>query len=129
MTRKQVQPIMAPLPSFHFPTAETQFPFANSGVDSFGPFYIKDSKGVMEKLYGLIFTCMVTRAAHLETWPDKNIYNSQWLRTFCSRRRQPQLLYSDNGKAFVGASEELKKTVKALDIDRIYKTLAVANTT
>ena len=39
------------------------------------------------------------------------------------------LLYSDNGKTFVGASEELKKTVKALYNDRICKALAVANTT
>ena len=35
---KNIQPIMAPLPSFRFPKAETQFPFANSGVDFFGPF-------------------------------------------------------------------------------------------
>ena len=121
---------MAPLPSFRFPTTKTQFPFANSGVDFFGPFYIEDSKGILEKHYGLIFTCMVTRAVHLETCPDLNtdtFLNA--FRRFCSRRCQPQLLYSDNGKTFVGASEELKKTVKALDNDRIYKTLAVANTT
>ena len=120
---------MAPLLSFRFPTAKTQFPFANSGVDFFGIFYIKDSKGILEKHYGLIFTCMVTRAVHLETCPDLNtdtFLNA--FRRFCSRRCQPQLLYSDNGKTFVGASEELKKTVKALDNDRIYKALAVANT-
>ena len=127
---KNIQPIMAPLPSFRFPTTKTQFPFANSGVDSFGSFYIEDSKGVLKKHYGLIFTCMVTRAVHLETCPDLNtdtFLNA--FRRFCSRRCQPQLLYSDNGKTFVGASKELKKTVKALDNDRIYKALAVANTT
>ena len=73
---------------------------------------------------------MVTQAVHLETCPDLNtdtFLNA--FRRFCSRRCQPQLLYSDNGKTFVGASEELKKTVKALDNDRIYKALAVANTT
>ena len=73
---------------------------------------------------------MVDRAVHLETCPDLNtdtFLNA--FRRFCSRRCQPQLLYSDNGKTFVGASEELKKTVKALDNDRIYKALAVANTT
>ena len=55
---KNIQPIMAPLPSFRFPTAKTQFPFANSGVNFFGRFYIEDSKGIIEKHYGLIFTCM-----------------------------------------------------------------------
>ena len=127
---KNIQPIMAPLPSFRFPTAKTQFLFANSGVDFFGPFYIEGSKGIIEKHYGLIFLCMVTRAVHLETCPDLNT-NTFFIgfRRFCSRRCRPQILYSDNGKTLVGATEELKKTVKALDNDRIYKALAVANTT
>ena len=127
---KNIQPIMAPLPSFRFPTAETQFPFANYDVDFFGPFYLEDFRGIIENLYGLIFTCMVTRAVHLVTCLDLNrdtFLNA--FRRFCSRRCQPQLLYSVNCKTFVGASEELKKTVKALNNDRIYKALAVANTT
>ena len=121
---------MAPLPSFRFPTGETHFPFANSGVDIFGPFNIEYSKGIIEKHYGLIFTCKVTRAIRLETCPDLNtdtFLNA--FRRFCSRRCQPQLLYSDNGMTFVGTSEELKKTVKELNNVRIYKALAVANTT
>ena len=69
---KNIQLIIAPLPSFRFPTTKTQFPFANSGIDFFGPFYIEDSKGILEKHYGLIFTCLVTRAVHLETCPDLN---------------------------------------------------------
>ena len=64
-----IQPIMAPQPCFRFPIAETQFPFANSGVDFCGPFYVEDSKGVVEKHNALIFTCRVTRAVHLETCP------------------------------------------------------------
>ena len=41
----------------------------------------------------------------------------------------PNFSTATTGKTFVGASEELKKTVKAVDNDRIYKALAVANTT
>ena len=127
---KNIHPLMAPTPSFRFPTVETQFPFPNSGVDFSGLFYIEDSKGIIEKNYGLIFTCMVTRAVHSETCPDLNTDTFlSAFRRFCSRRCQPQFLYSDNGKTFVGASEELNKTVKALHNDRIYKALAVANTT
>ena len=82
---KNIQSIMAPLP-FRFPTAKTQFPFANSGVDFFGPFYIEDSKGILEKHYGLIFTCMVTRAVHLETCPDLTTDTFlNGFRRFCSR--------------------------------------------
>ena len=94
---------MAPLTSFRFPTAETLFPFADSGVDFSGPLYIEDSKGIIEKDY-----CMVTRAVHLETCPDLNtdtFVNA--FRRICSPRCHPQLLYSDNGKTFVGASKEL----------------------
>ena len=62
-----------------------------------------------------------THAVHLETCPD--LYTDTFLNAF---RTQDD---NDNGKTFVGASEELKKTVKDLDNERIYKALAVANTT
>ena len=121
---------MPPLPAFCFPTEETNFPFANTGLDFFGPFYIKDKQSKIEKRYGLIFTCLVTRAVHLEICPDLNTDNFlnayRWL---TCRRCQPISLYSDNGKTFVGASEELKKSVKSLDKDKIYKALAAVKTT
>ena len=125
---QNIQPIMAPLPAFRFPTEETKFPFANTGLDFFGPFYIEDKQGNIEKHYGLIFTCLVTRTVHLETCPDLNTDTFlNWL--FTCRRCQPILLYSDNRKIFVGASKELKKSVKALDKDKIYKALALVKTT
>ena len=127
---QNIQPIMAPLPAFRFPTEETKFPFANTGLDFFGPFYIEDKQSKIEKHYGLIFTCLVTRAVHLETCPDLNTdtFLNEYRRFTC-RRCQPILLYSDNRKTFVGASEELKKSVKALDKDKIYKALAAVKTT
>ena len=118
---------MAPLPAFRFPTEETNFPFANTGLDFFGPFYIEDKRSKIEKRYGLIFTCLATRAVHLETCPDLNTDNAY--RRFTCRRCQPILLHSDNGKTFVGASEELKKSVKALDKNKIYNALAAATST
>ena len=84
---------MAPLPAFRFPSAATQFPFSNSGVDFFGPFYIEDTKGNLEKHYGLIFTCLITRAVHLESCPDLN--TGTFLNAFgrfTSRRCQAELL-------------------------------------
>ena len=121
---------MAPLRAFSFPSAATQFPVSNSGVDFFGPFYIEDTKRNLEKHYGMIFTCLITRAVHLKSCPDLNtgtFLNA--FQRFTSRRCQPELLYSDNGKTFIGASEEPKKSVKSLDNDKIYKALAATNTT
>ena len=55
-----------------FPDTFLQSPFANTGIDFFWPFYIEDTKDKLTKYYGHIFTCMVTRAAHLESRPDLN---------------------------------------------------------
>ena len=127
---ENIQPIMALLPAFRFPSAAKQFPFINSGVDFFGPFYTEDTKRNLEEHYGSIFTCLITRAVHLESCPDLNtgaFLNA--FRRFTRRRCQPELLYSDNGKTFIGGSEELKKSLKSLDNDKIYKAVAATNTT
>ena len=127
---QNIQPIMSPLPAFRFPTEESKFPFANTGLDFFGPVYIEDKQSKIEKHYRLVFTCRFTRAVPLETCPDLNTdtFLNEYQRFTC-RRCQLILLYSDNGKTFVGASEELKKSVKPLGKDKIYKALAAVKTT
>ena len=52
---ENIQPIMARLPAFRFQSAATQFPFYNSGVEFFGPFYIEETKrkNIMVSLYVL----------------------------------------------------------------------------
>ena len=46
---QNMQPIMAPLPAFRFPTKEAKFPFANTGLDFFGLFYIEEKQSKIEK--------------------------------------------------------------------------------
>ena len=126
---QNIETFMAPLPDCSFPTENKQFTFTNCGLDFFGPFYIEEEKDKLQKHYGLIFTCLVTRAVHLETCPDLNtdtFLNAY--RRFTSRRCQPADLYSDNGKTFVGAKEELKRCLNDLDKDKIHKALAAQNT-
>ena len=96
----------------------------------FGPFYIEDAKGQIEKHYGLIFICLVTRCVLLEACPDLNtdtFLNAY--RRFVSRRCQLTTMLSDNGKTFIGASEELKRCVKRLENDKIYKAMTTTNAT
>ena len=46
------------------------YPFENTSVDYFGPFYVKYGRRQRIKAYGAIFTCLTTRAIHLELVTD-----------------------------------------------------------
>ena len=121
---------MTTLPVCRFPDTLFQFPFAKTGIDSFGPSYTEHAKHKLTKNYGLVFTCMVRRAAHLEPCPDLNtdtFLNA--LRRFASRRFQTNLIISDiTGKTIVGANEEFKQRVNSLDNQIIDFEFVINNT-
>ena len=88
--------------------------FTKVGVDFFGPCLVKRGRGT-EKRYGCLFTCLVTRAVHMEV--AHSLTTDSFLKClfrFMARRGEPELLRSDNGLNFVGASRELKRAVEAL---------------
>lgn len=60
---KPENPPMADLPASRL--AMNNRPFTHCGVDYFGPMYIKIGRA-RHKRWGVLFTCMVTRAVHLE---------------------------------------------------------------
>ncbi|XP_037827795.1 uncharacterized protein LOC119615891 [Lucilia sericata] len=86
-------------------------PFTNTGVDFAGPFDIKTYAGrgcKVTKGYVLVFVCFATKAIHLEGTSE--ISTQAFLAAFArffSRRGSPNAMYSDNGTAFVGASNIL----------------------
>ena len=87
-------------------------PFSHLGVDAFGPFSVARGR-TQEKRYGLIFTCLTSRAVHIEiafTLETDSFIDA--LRRFIARRGQPQTINSDNGLNFVGANKELQSSIK-----------------
>ena len=108
---QNVEPKMAPLPSYRFPSTDQPFPFEKTGVDVFGPFFIVNGRKT-DKHYGIIFNCLVTRACHLEPCPSlttDSFLNA--FRRFLARRGQPRLLRSDNGTNFIGARRSLQDSL------------------
>ena len=83
--------------------------FTSVGVDYFGPFAVKRGRG-REKRYGCMFTCLTTRAVHIETADTLDTDSFlNCLYRFMARRGEPRLLHSDNGSNFIGAERELQK--------------------
>lgn len=88
--------------------AHHQRPFTYTGVDYFGPITVTILRR-HEKRYVALFTCLTTRAMHLELVHSLTSDSAiMGLRRFIARRGTPKIIYSDNGTAFVGANRILK---------------------
>lgn len=77
-------------------------------IDYFGPFLVKKGRG-----YCVLFTCLTTRAVHLEiahTLNTDSCLNA--IRRVVCRRGQVAILRSDNGTNFVGAERELREAIQ-----------------
>jgi transposase InsO family protein len=105
--------IMADLPDFR--TVANIRPFTNTGMDYFGPLTIKIGRRV-EKRWGVIFTCLSTRAVNLQVAASLNTDSAiMAIMRLSNQRNRPSTIYSDNGTNFHGANNELLKALKELD--------------
>ena len=76
-------------------------PFTFVGVDYFGPILVKVGRAQCKR-YGCLFTCLTTRAVHVEI--AHSLDTDSFLcafRRFTSRRGSPKKVFSDNGTNFV----------------------------
>ena len=103
---------MADLPEDRVQDGET--PFTRTGVDFFGNFYVKRGRSRVKK-YGVLFTCLATRAVHIEVADSMSTDSFICaLRRFVSRRGDVRVLRSDRGTNFTGADRELRDEVRKL---------------
>ncbi|KAA8592103.1 hypothetical protein FQN60_017558, partial [Etheostoma spectabile] len=99
-------------------------PFTYCGMDCFGPFYTKQGRKE-HKRYGLLFTCLCSRAVHIEMLEDMTtdaFING--LRRFIAIRGAVRHIRSDQGSNFVGARNELERALNKLNKERINAYLA-----
>lgn len=100
--------LMAPLPEFK---TTPSFAFDHCGLDFAGPIQIKSSEqrnARMTKAYICVFVCMYSKAAHLELVTDLSTAKFMLaLRRMMGRRGISSDIYCDQGRNFIGASNEL----------------------
>ncbi|XP_053691178.1 uncharacterized protein LOC128739706 [Sabethes cyaneus] len=115
LVAKPIPPAMAPLPKARL--AAYVRPFSYVGVDYFGPFPIAVGRR-HEKRWGVIVTCLTTRAVHLELAASLNTSSCILaLRNCFARRGTPIEIVSDRGTNFVGAEKELKQAMSTLNMN------------
>ena len=95
-------------------------PFHYTSCDYFGPYIVKIGRNKTTKHYGVLLTCLNTRAVHLELAVDcSTVEFLQVLRRFLSIRGQPAMMMSDNGTQFVGAERELCEMITGWNKDEL----------
>lgn len=104
---------MADLPRQRFEYQEP--PFSSTAVDYFGPIEVKIGRSVCKR-WGCLFTCLSSRAVHLEvaTSLSASAFINAFHR-FVSRRSRPTNMWSDNGTNFTAAEKELKENLIKLN--------------
>lgn len=102
-------------------------PFSYCAVDYFGPWYVKEGRRELKR-YGVLFTCMASRAVHIEVanfLTADSFINAY--RRFVARRGPVSQIRSDQGTNFVGAKNELQQALAELDQDKIRQELLKRN--
>ena len=80
------------------------------GVDFTGPIKYRKSPCMEGKAYLVLFACRLTRALHLEVWPNQETATFLGsLKRLIAHQGRPSTIFSDNGQTFIGAAHWLKE--------------------
>ena len=121
MNAKPMKQQMAPLPTNGMMAYEP--PFSYTGMDLFGPFYVKHCRGTAKR-WCCLFTCLNTRSVHLELVNSIDTDDFiMCLRRFTNRRGDVLELRCDRGSNFVGAERELRENIEKWNDQKIEREL------
>ena len=85
-------------------------PFAITGVDYCGPHTVRRGEKKVIKVWVCVFTCLVTRAIHLEVVPDNTAITFLGaLTNMAAIYRTPEMLVSDNATNFTKCNKMLRE--------------------
>ena len=102
-------------------------PFSHVEVDYFGPHYVRQVRSNVKR-FGCLFSCLVTRAAHIEvvhSLDTDGFINA--LRRFINIRGNPTTICSDNGTNFRAGEKEIREALKDWNQHSIYEFLRQRN--
>ncbi|XP_058827908.1 uncharacterized protein LOC131687835 [Topomyia yanbarensis] len=103
-------------------------PFTHMGVDYFGPMLVLVGRRI-EKRWGVLATCLTTRAVHLEIAHTLTTSSCiMAIRNIMARRGVPAVIYSDRGSNFQGTSKELQTAMEELDEECLAKEFTTIHT-
>ena len=117
--------LMADLPKERLMSGDP--PFTYVGVDYFGPLYVRQGRSNVKR-YGCLFTCLVTRAVHIEvvhSLDTDSFINA--VRRFINLRGSPSTIHSDNGTNFHAGERELRESLRDWNQQSIQKFLRQKN--
>ena len=99
-------------------------PFTCTGLDYFGPYEVTNGRK-HEKRYGVIFTCLTSRAIHLEmahSLSTDSFINC--LRRFMARRGNVKLIRSDNGTNLKAGEKEINAAIRQWNLTTVNSWMA-----
>ena len=102
-------------------------PFSYCAVDYFGPWYIKEGRRQLKR-YGVLFTCLASRAVHLEV--ANSLTTDSFMNAYrrsVGRRGPVRQIRSDQGPNFVGARNELQQALFDMDHEKLRTQLLKRN--
>ena len=118
LRKKPLEQLMGQIPKLRVAAG---FPaFSNTAIDMFGPLQVRLGRKTLKEAHVIIFTCMTTRAVHLELVTDRSTDTFLMaFRRFVFLRGNPNNCWSDCGTNFIEAQHYLKELLNDWDTPRI----------